>query len=868
MGRAVDVLYSLWWKLRRQLPPPFNLSRREWRLLARGLPVVIYEALADERGTTLFVAGALKPMLGYTPTEWMRQPEVWHRSLHPEDRTRVMQELERLSPGRSTEIAYRIQHKAGTWRWIRDTVILLEAPSGQRYYLGVMADVTHEHELEQATLESTTLLEDLLRTGPWVLYRLQGPEQRIAYVSPNVEAILGLPAVEVIGLNPEKLVERVHPDDRGLFRRHFALLRQAGGDQTRVRFRVGSGEYHWLALHGRKATEHPEVYLGYLMDVEEKARRELQIRQDAARQRALYDLGRAAWVVTQPERFYDKVIEVLNRILRPEFVSILKFEGEDRGLRVIASKNVPVGAVFGLENSQAGYTYRQDEPVASYSLENEQRFPVPEQLIEWGIKSTLSVPIPGESAPFGVLGVGFKSTQRLDDSAVRFVQQVAQFMGQVLRYRKVVDDLEHKAYHDDLTGLPNRRALYRHLSSVLSDPQASGAVVFLDLVDFGEINDTWGHETGDRLLRQLAVRLRQTEENRAWVARWGGDEFVVVMRTSEPGELLRRLQDRISEPIALQDQKIQLGARAGMVRFREFGSEAETLLRRADMALALAKEQRIQVYEYEAGMLERAAERRARVEALRRALEEDGELFLHLQPVVSTDAQTVIAAEALLRWRDPRTGELVSPGEFVPLAERYGFASRLDAKVLRMGVDIGRRWLERWGEEAPRLSVNVSPESILDPGFVHGLKELLRETRYPPARLTLEITERVIADTAEARRPLEELRRVGVRVAIDDFGTGYSSLAYLAYLSVDILKVDRAFTQDIGKNPRTEAVLRSIFNLGLDLGMQITAEGVEDASQLDWLRQSGCGWVQGYAVARPMTVDAFERWLEGRARAR
>jgi len=200
--------------------------------------------------------------------------------------------------------------------------------------------------------------------------------------------------------------------------------------------------------------------------------------------------------------------------------------------------------------------------------------------------------------------------------------------------------------------------------------------------------------------------------------------------------------------------------------------------------------------------------------------------------------------------------------EFVPLAEQYGLAVGLDTQVLRMSLDEGLRWIELWGEAAPRLSVNVSPESILDPSFLANLEELLRTTAYPPERLTLEITERIVADVGRTRGPLARLRELGVRIAVDDFGTGYSSLAYLAYLAVDILKVDRAFTRDIGKNPRTEAVLRSIFALGRNLGMQITVEGVEDERQLEWLRRTDCDWVQGFAIARPMQVQAFTRWLD------
>ncbi len=862
MGGVEKTFRTLWWRLQRRLPPPFNLPKREWRFLAERLPVVVYQALADEKCTNLFTTGALEQMLGYSPEEWLRRPSAWYELLHPDDRPRVMQSLARLLPGVSVEVSYRMKHRAGEWRWIRDTVTLFESDSGERYYLGVMTDVTREKELERATLESSVFLEELLRTGPWVLYRLEGPDQTLAYISPNAPTVLGISLAEVLGRPPEQFLERVHPEDRSLFRRHFSLLRQAGADQTRVRFQVASGEHHWLALQGKKVSDNPEVFLGYLMDVEEKARHAVLSRVNTERQRALYDLGTHAWEITKPERFFDKVIEVLERALHPDFISIMEFEADKQLMRVRAGKGVAPGVAFDSERSQAGYTQKVNEPVVSRDLASERRFVVPEPLINWGIQTTLTVPIPGEKAPYGVLGIGFRDERRLDEDAIRFVQQVGQLMGQVLRYRKAMDDLAHKAYHDDLSDLPNRRALYRYLSHLLSRPQSTGAVAFLDLMDFGEINDTWGHETGDRLLRQVAFRLRSLSPIGVWAARWGGDEFVVVLSGDDYKSLLVQVLHQIGDFVSLHDNHVRLSARAGLVRFPDHGSDAETLLRRADMALAVAKEEKRAIYEYEPGLQERAAARRERVEALRRALAGDGELFLHFQPVVSPAGDRVAAAEALVRWRDARSREFVQPSQFVPLAEQYGLVVQLDAKVLEMAMDEGLRWIERWGEQAPGMSVNVSPASILDPEFTRNIERLLRVKGFPPGRLTLEITERVIADIERVREPLARLRKLGVRIAVDDFGTGYSSLAYLAHLAVNVLKVDRAFTGDIGKNQRTEAVLRSIFALGGNLGLKITVEGVESLRQLDWLRGTGCDWVQGFFVARPMQAEAFSRWMK------
>ncbi len=857
-------LRRLGWRLRRRLPFPLKFTAREWRTLLERLPVVVYQALADEQGSTIFAAGAVEEVLGYTPLEWTARPGAWYEALHPDDRRRVMRRLRRMRADESTELVYRIRHRAGEWRWIRDTVTLFETARGRRYYLGVMTDITHERELEQATREIKVFLDELLRSGPWVLYRLEGPRQEVRYLSPNAEAVLGLAPAEVMGHTPEGLVERVHPEDRSLFRRHFALLRQVGKDQTRIRLEVRPREYRWMLMNAQRASSDPEVYLGYLMDIEEKAQNEASLRRHIERQQALYELGNYAWESARPQGFFERAIETLDRVLHPEFIAVMEYLPAEQALEVRAAKRVPVGHRFGLFESQAGYTLRMNEPVVATDLGNEERFAVPEELVRMGVASTLSVPIPGEEGPYGVLGIGYPHRRSMDEVSVRFVQSVAQLMGQVLRYRKVLGDLEHKAYYDDLTGLPNRRALYREISRVLSDPERSGIVAFLDLADFGEVNDIWGHEMGDQLLRRVGERLRAFNDRGVWSARWGGDEFVAILQGEEALQRLKSCMARLAEPIPLQGQRIQLGMRAGVVRFREHGSDTETLLRRADMALAVAKEQNRPIYVYEAGLQEQAARRRARVEALRRALLAGDEMFLFFQPIVHLREGHVTAAEALLRWRDPETGELVPPSEFIPLAERYGLGAALDRKVLELALETGVRWLELWGDAAPRLSVNASPESILEPRFFQELVALLRRFGYPADRLVLEITERVIADVERTQKPLERLRSLGLRVAVDDFGTGYSSLAYLAYLNVDVLKVDRAFIKDIGRNRRTEAVLRSIFALGDNLGLPVTAEGVERPEQLDWLRRAGCTSAQGYHVGRPMDARAFEAWWSQR----
>ncbi len=841
--------------------PTMQLPPRVRRKLSSRLPVVIYQALADEQGSTVYVTGAIEQILGYSAAEWLAEPDAWYKALHPEDRQRVMRELQGMVDGESRELSYRIRHRSGDWRWIRDTTSLI-SHEDQRYYLGVMSDVTRERELERAHEESRRFFERLLHAGPWMLYKLAGNNLTVQYTSSNLREMLGLEAEQANGRPLAEFTVRVHPEDRQLFERHLQMLRQVGEDSCRLRFHRAPGEYRWIQLHAQLMEKNPDVFFGYVLDIHEQMSNEAFLRRYIERQRELNDLGRYAWEATQPEAFFKRAMEAIDRVLEPDFAAIIeRVPGKDEML-VRAGVRVPAGTRFTLQDSQSGYTLRRAKPVVSHDLSRETRFKVPRKILEWGVASSLSVPIPGSSGPYGVLGIGFRDRLRIEETTIRFVQTVAHMIGQVLRQRHMLDDLQHKVYYDDLTGLPNRRALYRKLRGILADAKSTGAVVFLDLVDFGEVNDTWGHEVGDRLLSIAAERLNAGE---AWTARWGGDEFVQIIEGQEPLAALERSLENLSRPLLLGGRKMRLAARSGVVLFREHGSDTKTLFRRADAALAAAKEQNRAVVEYYPDLEREAKERRSLVESLRLALESREGLYLEFQPILRLDSEKVEYAEALLRWRNPRSGKLM-PDTFIPLAERYGLSPRLDRYVLEMAVATGAGWIERCGEEAPALSVNVSADSFSDPEFATDLRELLSRYGYPPERLSLELTERVLADRDKAAPALAALRELGVRVVVDDFGTGYSSLAYLAYLGIDGLKVDRVFISDIGRNERTEAVLRSVFSLGDNLKIKVVAEGVETQDQYDWLANEGCTLVQGYFAGRPLPEPSFyESYLRPRA---
>jgi diguanylate cyclase (GGDEF)-like protein len=424
------------------------------------------------------------------------------------------------------------------------------------------------------------------------------------------------------------------------------------------------------------------------------------------------------------------------------------------------------------------------------------------------------------------------------------------------RIGRQIERIRYQAYHDELTGLPNRPRFRAGVAEAVEEAQRGRmtfAVLLVDLDRFKEVNDALGHDVGDELLVELGNRLRQALPENVLLTRLGGDEFgVVVPDATEPEALwvAERLRTSIGELFVLDGLPVAVEGSVGMVLCPDDGDDVDMLLRRADVAMYAAKERRLGIARYEPSFETTSAERLALMAELGRALDED-ELVLYLQPQARVADGEIVGAEALVRWFHPERG-LILPGEFVPFAERTGLGRRLSRFVLEAAVE----QLASWGDDrdAPRrLAVNLSMVDLLDLTLPDEVARLLSEAGVEAERLELEITEGVImADPVRVGAVLERLREVGVKLAIDDFGTGYSSLAYLKSLPVDVIKIDRSFVSGMADEPRDAAVVRSAIELAHSLGLGVVAEGVEDDQTFAALRQLGCDVAQGYHIARPI----------------
>ena len=443
--------------------------------------------------------------------------------------------------------------------------------------------------------------------------------------------------------------------------------------------------------------------------------------------------------------------------------------------------------------------------------------------------------------------------RRVETRTLELSQLNAKLAGEIEERRRSEAQMQHMAHHDALTGLANRVLFHDRLSQALERAQRNGgsvAVLCLDLDHFKEINDTLGHPAGDALLRLVAKRLSATVRGVDTVARLGGDEFAIIQAdVTSPdsvGLLAERLLQLFEEEFDLGGTATHTASSIGAGIYPQHGASADDLLKAADIALYRAKADGRGTFRlFENGMSEVVEERRGFEQDLRRALG-NNEFELHYQPLVSLETKTVLACEALLRWRHPVRG-LVSPVDFIPVAENIGIIVEIGEWVLKTACAEAAHW-----PPEIKVAVNLSPVQFTKPGLVECVARALSDAHLEPTRLELEITESLLlGNTEPVLDTLAELKSLGIEIAMDDFGTGYSSLGYLRKFAFDKIKVDRSFVSDLGASKESAAIVRAVVGLAAGLGMATLAEGVETEAQIDSLIAEGCSQAQGYYFSRP-----------------
>ena len=639
----------------------------------------------------------------------------------------------------------------------------------------------------------------------------------------GAEQQFGYTAEEAIGKNI--LFLYADEDEDALF--HEAFL-EHGGREMVVKRRKKSGEIFWASLSlslSRDAQGNPTAILGYLVDITERLKAEAELRLQAA----IFEYSNESIIVTD----VSKRILSVNR----SFTKITGYEAHET-----------IGQFPSMLESGLHDQVFYDEMNASIA---DNGLWIGEL---WNRRKN------GENFP------AWMST-----SAVRNQE------GVITHYFSVFTDLTERknaeqqiyrlAYHDVLTGLPNRSRLHTLLRQALLEAQrhkTHGAILFIDLNRFKQINDSLGHAHGDILLKEVAKRLTASLRSADIISRIGGDEFVAALvnitKHEDAAIVAQKILDNLSLPVMVEGHELQISASIGISVYPDDGDDAETLIKNADIAMYRAKQGEAHdgYLFFSPDMNQRALERLKLENNLRRALERD-ELVLHYQPQQSLQSGRIVGAEVLLRWNRPGTG-MVSPGEFIPLAEETGLIIPIGQWILETVCARNKEW-QRAGLPIVKLAVNISAKQFR-PTLPRLVAEILARHELDARFLELEITESMIMQNVEGViAMMDDFQQLGTSLSLDDFGTGYSSLSYLKRFPIDKLKIDQSFVRGVTKDADDEAITKAIISLSRNLGLRVIAEGGETEEQLAFLRSSGCEEIQGYYYSRPLPEEDFVKFL-------
>ena len=598
------------------------------------------------------------------------------------------------------------------------------------------------------------------------------------------------------------------------------------------------------------------------------------LRNRAAVAEAVARLGQQALSVTEPDELLEAALTVAVETLHTDYGTALRRLPDGR-LKVAAElgpESVSVGTIIELAatRSYAMHVIESGVPFVSADLRHDARITPPKLWLDRGVISGMAVPLVGADGPVGVLAVHACKTRRFTADEVASLQAMANVVAIAWEQVKHRERLSHQALHDRLTGLPNRALLLDRLEQALSRRPTGHdgvALALIDLDNFRSVNDSLGHVGGDTVLREIGRRFTAAVRPEDTLARFGGDEFALLCTSTADDQIamamVRRLLESCSRQLAVDGALLTVTASAGVALtsvLQGRASSSEALLREADIALYRAKEHggdRVELFDLQ---LQLQAQARLTLEAeLRDALERN-ELTLHYQPIRATADEEVVCVEALIRWRHPERG-LLSPDEFLPLAEQTGLIVPIGQWVLRTACEQTARWQQAPGTPGRglRVSVNVSARQLEDPELPGQVSRAISDSGLATGSLVLEITETALlvgGDTAYAA--MASLISAGAALSLDDFGTGYSSLTHLARFPIEALKIDRSFIAGLDKDPRDTAIVSAVIALGAELGVSVIAEGVETVHQLGVLRTLGCPAAQGFVLDRPSLVPSWK----------
>ena len=779
-----------------------------------------------------------KEMLGYSDDELPNEFSSWDSRVHPDDMEATMAGLQDNMDGNTEyyEGVHRMKHKDGRWVWILDRGKAFFDEDGKpNRMIGTHTDVSANKELELKSSERGKILDNSTNE----IFIFDAHDFKFLYMNKGAQKNIGYSLEEMLGMTPLDIKPTLVLED------FINLLKPITEE--------GEESIHFSTIHQRKDTSRYDVdiylqatsfeghdaYVAFILDVTKQKEIDREL---ASQYSLIHNI-----VDTVPVRIFwkDKNLKYLgaNKLL-------LQDAGLDSMDDIVGKDDfdMPWG------ETEAELYRADDKKVMDSGISNINFEEI--QTHDDGSKTTLlTSKIPLTDSDNNVIGVlGSYS----DITVQRNTEE---------ELKKQKDILDHQAHHDALTGLPNRVLFNDRLEQSIEKAKRNNkkvALLFIDLDHFKEINDSLGHETGDKILQEVTQRLEDIIRNEDTLARLGGDEFTVIIEDLVEGQdaslLAQKILHFLTKSIKVDGNVLYVSSSIGISIYPDDGDSSVNLLKYADSAMYRAKDEGRNNFQfYCSEMTELAVERVVMETNLREALENE-DFIVHYQPQVNGLEKKLIGMEALVRWKHSSMG-LISPAKFIPIAESTGLIVELDRFVMKIAMTQVSKWYDE-GLNPGVLAMNLSIKQLQTKDFISVFKALIKESGCKPEWLELEVTEgQIMNNPEESIKVLNQINEMGVNLAIDDFGTGYSSLAYLKRLPISKLKIDQSFVRDLPDDEEDAAIAKSVIALAKNMNLRVIAEGVETAEQKDFMVENGCDNIQGYFYAKPMPADELKTVL-------
>ncbi|NVN87040.1 MAG: EAL domain-containing protein [Rhodopseudomonas sp.] len=727
-------------------------------------------------------------------------------------------------------------------------------------YMGFVRDVTAEVRSREALA-----LHSLVSSKTTRMVLVTDHDRRIAYANDAFFRMFGYSASETIGALPSELLAGKYTDQATLERLRRQI--ELGNDvEDEILAYTKTGNAVWIS-----------AAISAVTDDKGKLKNIVMLLTDITESRQLHSLQRDVLEALALEMPIRDVFDLLCRrveIIAPDVVSSVLQITAAGLIRPLAGPNLPAGygealdgVAIGPEVGSCGAAAALGVPVLARDIATDPRWlPYNEMPLAGGLRACWSSPIKAKDGRvIGTFAFYFRESRAPGRWHQKIVDACVHLGALAIEREESRNQIARLAYHDMLTGLPNRARLLELTEQAIRDCPADQhiALMFIDLDHFKDVNDTLGHSVGDELLVGVTQRLMGQTRSGDFLSRLGGDEFILMLSDCDAegaATIARRITDVLAVPMRLGGHTVQVSASMGISVYPDNATDINSLMKFADAAMYKAKQAGRSTHRvFSVDMNVMAEQRLAYVTALRNAVAQ-GHLKLHYQPQISTDGGALYGVEALARWHDPVLGE-VSPSKFIPLAEECGLIEQIGVWSMREACRQIALWRNA-GVDVPCVSVNLSPLNFHNAKLATVVADVLRDSGLPPEALMLEITEGVILDeNSAAIQTMDAIRKLGVGLSLDDFGTGYSSLSRLAHLPIGELKIDRSLMNRIEVDDSAQAIITAVVRVGQSLKMIVVAEGVETEDQRRLLMQLGCDVVQGFLYAPAMAPADFERWL-------